>query len=258
MLLHYTDDGPGRVVVLLHGFPLDHTIWDAQRGTLGSIYRLICPDLRGHGRTAAPEGVYTIDAMADDVIELLDALKIAEKVVLGGLSMGGYVALSIAARYPERLRGLLLIDTRAGGDTPEAARAREELAAQVEASASAEPVVSSMLPKLFAASTRQDRPELVALVGDQMGRTVPRGIAGALRGMAVRPDRTAGLAKIAIPTLVMVGAEDTITPPEQARAMSEAIPNSQLVVIPRAGHLAPLENPAAANEALLTFLDALP
>jgi pimeloyl-ACP methyl ester carboxylesterase len=258
MQLYYSDDGPGRVVVLLHGFPHDHTIWDFQRTTLGSIYRLICPDLRGHGRSPAPSGVATIDAMADDVIELLDALKIQEQVVVGGLSMGGYIALSIAARYPERLRALMLIDTRAGADSPEAAQGREELARQVETSENVEPIVTTMLPKMLGAATRLNRPELVAQVGDLMGRTAPSGIAGALRGMAGRPDRTADLARISIPTLVMVGAEDQITPPEQARAMAEAIPNSQFVLIPAAGHLAPLENPAAANEAFLKFLDALP
>lgn len=258
MLLNYSDDGPGRVVVLLHGFPHDLTIWDAQRTTLGSVYRLICPDLRGHGKTPAPEGVYTIDTMADDVIELLDALKINEQVVLGGLSMGGYVALSIAARYPERIRGLMLIDTRAGADSPEAARGREELARQVEASQDAGPVVTTMLPKMLGEATRLHRPELVARVGDQMEQTAPRAIAGALRGMAGRTDRTAGLGRISVPTLVMVGAEDAITPPAQARAMAEAIPGAQLVVIPAAGHLAPLENPAAANEAMLNFLDSLP
>src|SRR3954471_9509993 len=122
MLLNYSDDGPGPVVVLLHGFPLDHTMWESQIQTLGSIYRVIAPDLRGHGRSAAPDGIYPIDDMADDVVEMLDALRISEPVVVGGLSMGGYVALSLAARYPKRLRGLMLMNTRAGADSPEAAR----------------------------------------------------------------------------------------------------------------------------------------
>src|SRR3954468_10571235 len=131
MLLNYTDDGPGPVVVLIHGFPLDLSMWDSQRTTIGSMYRVIAPDLRGHGRSAAPEGIYPIDDMADDVVEMLDALRIGEPVVVGGLSMGGYVALSLAARYPKRLRGLMLINTRAVADSPEAARVREDLAQQV-------------------------------------------------------------------------------------------------------------------------------
>src|SRR3954469_20533215 len=116
MLLNYADDGPGPVVVLIHGFPMDLSMWEAQRGTLGSMYRVIAPDLRGHGRSAAPEGIYPIDEMADDVVEMLDALRITEPVVVGGLSMGGYVALSMAVRYPKRLRGLMLFNTRAGAD----------------------------------------------------------------------------------------------------------------------------------------------
>ncbi len=122
MLLNYTDDGPGPVVVLLHGFPMDHTIWNPQRASIGSTYRLIAPDLRGHGASAAPEGIYSMEDMAGDVHELLDALGIREPIVLGGLSMGGYVAQAFAAQYPDRLRGLVLINTRAGADSEEAAQ----------------------------------------------------------------------------------------------------------------------------------------
>src|SRR4051812_16873266 len=132
MLLAYDDDGPGPVVVLLHGFPLNRKIWSAQEASVGSIYRVIAPDLRGHGQSAAPAGVYTMDDMAGDVLELLDALQVDGPVVLGGLSMGGYVALSLLALAPERVRALMLIDTRASADTPEAARNREELARVVE------------------------------------------------------------------------------------------------------------------------------
>ncbi len=142
MLLAYDDVGPGPVVVLLHGFPLDRSIWSHQRSSLGSIYRLILPDLRGHGTSAAPDGVYTVDEMADDVLELLDALQITEPVVIGGLSMGGYLALSIADRHPERLKALMLLNTRSSADTPEGVRVRTELAQQVEASGDTKEVVA--------------------------------------------------------------------------------------------------------------------
>src|SRR5882724_9647259 len=128
MILSCSDDGPGPVVVLLHGFPLSRAMWIEQIPDLGAVYRLIAPDLRGHGDSPAPEGVYTMDEMADDVIELLDTLHLDEPVVLGGLSMGGYVALSMVARYPQRIRALMLMDTRAEADTPEAAQKREESA----------------------------------------------------------------------------------------------------------------------------------
>ncbi len=171
MLLNYTDDGPGPVVVLLHGFPMDHTIWNPQRASIGSTYRLIAPDLRGHGASAAPEGIYSMEDMAGDVHELLDALGIREPIVLGGLSMGGYVAQAFAAQYPDRLRGLVLINTRAGADSEEAARNREETAAKVEASEDVEPVVESMIPKLLSPSTLQHKPKLVDHVRSMMSRT---------------------------------------------------------------------------------------
>jgi pimeloyl-ACP methyl ester carboxylesterase len=258
MLLAYDDDGPGPVVVLLHGFPLNRKIWSAQEASVGSMYRVIAPDLRGHGESAAPAGVYTMDDMAGDVLKLLDALQVDEPVVLGGLSMGGYVALSLLALAPERVRALMLIDTRASADTPEAARNREELARVVETSRSTKHVVDAMLPRLFSDETRSRRAHLIGPVREGMERISPRAVAGALRGMAQRPDRTADLPSIAVPTLVMVGAHDVITPPEESRKMAAAIPNAQLAIIPEAGHLAPLENAAAANAVILTFLSLLP
>jgi pimeloyl-ACP methyl ester carboxylesterase len=257
MLLNYTDDGPGPVVVLLHGFPLDHSLWDAQRGSLGSVYRLICPDLRGFGKTAAPEGVYTMDAMADDVVEMLDALGLTEPVVLGGLSMGGYVALSVAARYPGRLRGLMLLSTRATADTEDAAEARRALARDVEQSGSAARVVESMLPRLFSPLTFERRPQVVEQTRAVMDRTVPRAIVGALRGMAVRPDRTADLPRLDVPTLVVAGEQDAIIPVAEARAMADAIPRATLVTIPESGHLAPMEAPAATDDAIGAFLASI-
>ena len=257
MLLNYADDGPGPVVVLLHGFPLDLSMWDAQRETIGSMYRVIAPDLRGHGRSAAPDGIYPIDDMADDVVELLDALRITEPIVLGGLSMGGYVALSLAARYPKRLRGLMLMDTRASADSAEAAQVREDLAREVDATGDVSPVVASMLPKLFGVSTRANRPDVIDEMRQVMAKTPARAVSGTLRGLAARPDRTADLARMSLPTLVLTGAEDALIPLEETRAMASAMPNAELVVIPDAGHLAPLENPAASNAAILRFLGSL-
>lgn len=258
MLLAYGDEGPGPVVVLLHGFPLNRRMWESQSTTLGSLYRIITPDLRGHGESATPLGPYPIDTMADDVIETLDALGITEPVVLGGLSMGGYVTLSLALRYPDRWRALMLVDTRAGADAPEAAHLREEMARKVEEAEDAEPVTSSMLGRLFSLATRNRRSEVIEEVYEQMQVITPRAVAAALRGMAARPDRTADLSRIALPTLVLVGSDDQITPPAEARRMAEALPAAQLVVIPDAGHMAPVENPAAVNHAMLEFLGSLP
>jgi pimeloyl-ACP methyl ester carboxylesterase len=257
MDLAYADEGPGPVVMLLHGFPLSRAMWVDQLSGIGSIYRVIAPDLRGHGESPVPEGVYTMDAMADDVVELLETLEISGPVVVGGLSMGGYVALSLAARYPTRVRALMLMDTKAAPDTPEAAQAREAMAQAVIAADSAAPVVDAMLPRLFAKMTREQHPERVEPMKDVMRQTSPRGIAGALRGMAARPDRRADLPKIVVPALVLVGDEDVITPVAESKSMAEALPNARLEVISHAGHLAPYENPSDANAAILRFLKTL-
>jgi pimeloyl-ACP methyl ester carboxylesterase len=258
MLLTYDDEGPGPVVVLLHGFPLDRTIWSAQMTSIGSIYRVIAPDLRGFGRTAAPETGYTMETMAGDVVELLDALQIKEPIALGGLSMGGYIALALIARYPERVRALMLMDTRASTDTPEAAQNREILAKQVETSGDTKPVVDAMLPKFFSEMTRSNRSELIPPVQVSMARASSRAVAGALRGMAARRDWTSELSRITVPTLVLGGAHDVITPPDEMRKLAGALPHARYVVIPEAGHLAPLENSGVANEAILAFLNGLP
>jgi pimeloyl-ACP methyl ester carboxylesterase len=257
MLLAFDDVGPGPVVVLLHGFPLDRTMWSHQRSSVGATYRVILPDLRGHGTSAAPDEGYEVDTMADDVLELLDALQIDGPVVLGGLSMGGYVTLSIAARYPERLSALMLLDTRASADSAEVAQSRRQRAAQIEATGNTNAVVDAMLPNLFARQTFERQPGVVAATRARMAMTPARAVAGTLRGLASRPDRTAELGRIVVPTLVLTGAEDAIVPIEETRAMAEAIPKARLVVIPDAGHLAPLENHQAVDSAILGFLESL-
>ncbi len=257
MLLAFDDVGPGPVVVLIHGFPLDRTMWDAQTTEVGSIYRIIAPDLRGAGTTAAPDGVYTVDLLADDVIETLDALELDDPVVLGGLSMGGYVALSIALRYPGRIRGLMLMNTRASADPPSTAQAREDLARQLEATGKPDAVVDSMFPKLFAPISHARIPERIAQLKERALRADPRGLANTLRGLAIRPDRTGDLARIAVPTLVLAGAEDQLIPGADSKTLADGIPGARLVTVPDAGHLAPLENKTAANAAILDFLRGL-
>ncbi len=257
MQLTFDDVGPGPVVVLIHGFPLDRSMWFHQRSSIGSMYRVILPDLRGHGTSAAPDGIYTVDEMADDVLELLDALQITDPVVVGGLSMGGYVALSIAARHPERLKALMLMNTRASADTPEAARVREELARQIETSGNTKAVVAVMLPKLFARATFEHHPEVVARMHDRMARTPARAVAGTLRGLAIRPDRTPDLPGIGVPTLILAGVDDALISVEESESMARLIPGAKLVIIPEAGHMAPLENHQVTDAAILEFLQSL-
>src|SRR5262249_54082778 len=157
-------------------------MWVEQIPDIGAIYRVIAPDLRGHGASPAPEGVYTMDEMADDVIDTLDSLHISEPIVLGGLSMGGYVALSLVIRYPQRVRALMLMDPQPGADSVEAAATREATAKAVLEAGSAAPIVDPMIGRLFSASFRQTRPERITPIRRVMEQTPARGIAGALRG----------------------------------------------------------------------------
>src|SRR4030042_803925 len=203
VVLCFADQGSGAPVVLVHGFPLDHTMWDAQNDALAVKYHVIAPDLRGFGRSSVTEGLITMDRFADDLADLLDELHVSETITLCGLSMGGYVAFSFWKRHASRLRGLILCDTRSAGDTPEVAAGRLEMAQRVLREGPA-PLVDTMMPKLFAQATAQQHPDLVESLRRVMMGTDPRAIAAAARGMAQRPDVTDMLAEIDCPTLVIV------------------------------------------------------
>lgn len=255
MRLAYERHGEGDAVVLLHGFPLDRSMWLDVATRLSTEYSVILPDLRGHGESPlGDEKVISVDAMADDVAELIDALKIETPVIIGGISMGGYVSLSLAIRRPELLKGLILVDSRAGGDSAEAAERRERLAQIVESEDSSESVVAAMLPSLFCEQTHKDRPETVARIRDVMAKTNPKSIAATLRGLASRPDRTAALPNVAIPTLAVVGGADVLTPPADSLLLAKTIPNCRYAKLEHAGHLSPLENPDDFYRVLHDFL----
>jgi len=254
--LAYVDAGAGRPVVLVHGFPLDHSMWKAQIGALSESYRVIAPDLRGFGRSGVSEGTVTMQQFADDLAALLDALQVDEPVVLCGLSMGGYVAWQFWRRHGWRLGGLILCDTRAVSDTPQAAAARREMAQRVLREGPA-PLVAQMMPKLFAPSTAKDQPEVVESLRRVMLKTDPRGIAAAARGMAERPEMVSKLHQIDCPVLVIVGELDVISTVEEMRAIAGAIPRARLVEIAGCGHMAPLERAAEVSAALREFLGGL-
>jgi len=254
--LAYVDAGAGRPVVLVHGFPLDHSMWNAQIDALSEDYRVIAPDLRGFGRSGVSEGTVTMQQFADDLAGLLCALQVDEPVVLCGLSMGGYVAWQFWRQHGWRLRGLILCDTRAVSDTPEAAAARREMAQRVLREGPA-PLVAQMMPRLFAPSTAQDQPELVESLRGVMLKTDPRGIAAAARGMAERPEMVSQLNQIECPALVIVGELDAISTAEEMRAIARAIPHARLVEIAGCGHMSPLERPAEVSAAMREFLGGL-
>jgi pimeloyl-ACP methyl ester carboxylesterase len=255
--LAYEVSGTGAPVVLLHGFPFNRTLWREQVEALHERYTVITVDLRGHGETPATDGdaPATMEAMAEDVAALLDELRI-ERVVLGGLSMGGYVTLAFCRLFPERVRALLLADTRPQADTDEARLKREETATRALREGM-RTIADAMLPKLLAPATHAERPEIVARVSDMILHTDPQGAAAALRGMAVRRDHTEMLREIKCPTLIIVGSLDAITPPTDAELMQREIRGSRLEVIAGAGHVSNVERPAEFNHALKKFLDEL-
>ncbi len=241
----------GPPVLLVHGFPLDRGMWRGQLDGLSAIARVVAIDLPGFGDTPpANDGraPFTMDAAADAVIAVADALGFA-RFVLGGLSMGGYVAFAILRRHAHRLLGLALCDTRAEADTPDTQRGR---LADAERALAEGPgfLVEPSLERLLAAETFTLHPEIVKTVEVMMRRSTAAGVAGMLRGMAERPDARGLLRGIAVPTIVIAGAADVITPPDGAQKLAAAIPGAEFAVIPAAGHVAPLEAPDATNAAL--------
>lgn len=251
----YDNAGAGKAVILLHGHPLNRSMWSEQTDALQANYRVVCPDLRGYGETAPVSDVSTMSEMARDVADLLDFLKL-ETVILGGLSMGGYAALEFYNLFRRRVSALVLADTKAASDTEEARRKRFETAEKIEKEG-IEQLAEEMLPKILSPATRSGKPEIVERVRKMMLTTNPKGAAAALRGMAERSDHTKLLAEINVPTLVIVGESDELTPPEEAEKMSRPIKDSRLVKITNAGHLSPLENPAEFNRALFDFLSEI-
>jgi 3-oxoadipate enol-lactonase len=249
--LRYTDAGQGLPLVFLHGFPLSRGVWQKQIEGLRWSYRVIAPDLRGLGDSETQPGPTTMAQCARDLRALLQQL-MTGPVVLIGHSMGGYVALAFARQFPELLRGLVLVSTKAGQDTAEAAAGRRVMAEKVKAEG-VQVVVEAMAPKMLAAGN-QDA-QMVAQVLGFMAPSRPAGVIGALLGMAERPDATALLAQIAVPTLVITGADDTLIPPAESETLAQAIRGAQLKVIPHAGHLVAFEQPDEFNHVLKDWLN---
>lgn len=248
----YTDTGVGRPIVLIHGYPFNRTLWNEQVAALSTSYRVVVPDLRGFGESESSPGPATMNRLAQDVAQLMDHLEIS-RAVIGGLSMGGYVALAFYKQFPSRVRALVLADTRAQADTEEAKQTRAQQAEKALSEGMAG-IADAMLPKLLTPETVSKRPEIVKRVRDMMLKTKPDGAAGALLGMAERDDQTELLSRITTKTLILVGAEDAITPPADSEKMHDAIAGSRLVVLENAGHVSNLERTREFNEALMDFL----
>ena len=237
-------------VLFIHGFPFDHSMWRHQLEAL-SQWHCIAPDLRGAGMSEAPADPddYSMAAYARDLIALLDKQSI-HRVVLCGLSMGGYIAFELLRQIPKRVRAVILCNTKSSADTPEAKRGRDALAAKAR-DHGARAVAEELAPKLVG------RPEVVREVTALIERQPVAGIVGALRALRERPDSTPLLGEIRVPVLVIAGEDDQITPAAGMEEMARAIPGARFALIRDAGHLTPLEQPAAVNAELKSFLAKL-
>jgi 3-oxoadipate enol-lactonase len=252
--LSYDDAGSGLPVVFLHGFPLDRSMWAPQVGALVGQARCITPDMRGLGASsgAAP---YSMDQYADDVAALMDTLAL-DDAVLVGLSMGGYIAFAFWRRHRARVRALVLADTRAGADSEEGREKRRRLIEVARARGSAT-VAEMQLASMVGTTTRERRPTVADTVRAMMAAAPVDGIVGALEAMMARPDSTPTLATIEVPTLIVVGDEDGLTPPSEAHSMHEQIRGSRLEVLPRTGHVSNLEQPSAFNHVVSEFVEGV-
>lgn len=251
----YDEYGNGMPLVLLHGHPFNRSMWQDQQEMLSPICRVITPDLRGYGETMVVPGKTTMAEFAADLAALLDALEI-ERIILGGLSMGGQIVFEFYRQFPERVHALLLADTQPQVDTEEARAARYVTAERICAEGM-RGLAEELLPKLLSRETMAARPEVVSKVRQMMVRTKPEGAAAALRGRAERRDYTPLLSEIVVPTLIVVGSEDEFTPIRDAELMHRGIAGSQLAIIEGVGHMPNMESPDEFNAVFEQFLRSI-
>jgi len=248
----YDDRGRGLPLLFIHGYPLNRTLWEPQIDDLSYTTRVLTVDLRGHGESDPMPGPYPMDMLADDCISLLDALGITTPIVICGLSMGGYVTFAFYRRYAARVAGLILTATRAGADSSES-KANRDKSAVLAQEKGADVIAEAMLPRLLSPKTLTARLDLVDRVRKIMRGISVEGIVGDLTGMRDRLDSTPLLTQINIPTLIIYGADDQIIPLSEVEFIHQAIINSELKIIPDAGHLPNLEQPELFNQVVKEF-----
>ena len=255
MTLAYGEVGSGPALVLLHAFPLDHSLYREVSEPIAALgWRVITPDLRGFG--ASPGVATTMEDLAADVAALLDALS-EESVVIGGCSLGGYVALAFAAQYPHRVAGLVCIDTKATADGDEARANRERIAKQVRGSGSTAALAATMPASLLGHTTQATRPDLVEWAKDTILAAAPEAVAATQLAMAARPDRQEMLGGLHVPVLAIRGDEDVVSTAADHETIADAAHDAVSVTVPGSGHLLPIEAPEAFVEQLGAFLRRL-
>jgi pimeloyl-ACP methyl ester carboxylesterase len=253
LTVHFEESGAGIPILLIHGFPFYGRLWSGQLESLSGIARVLVPDLPGFGDSPASLGAPSVDQYAEDCLAVLDALNIMEPVVIGGLSMGGYIALAAARLFPLRVRGLILCSTRSGADSTEAKAGRDKTIAQVKESGTSV-VTDGMYPKLLSPETYQAKPAVAAELKEIMKGATVEGVLAALTAMRDRPDSTSLLPNLHMPTLIIHGKDDQVIPPTEAEAMAKAIPHNDLHIMDQAGHLPNLEQPEEFDRVVKKFL----
>jgi pimeloyl-ACP methyl ester carboxylesterase len=239
-------------IIFTHGFPFSSKMWQHQVAALSQSYYCVTYDVRGLGQSAPGDGQYTLEGLVDDLLSVADELKLDRPIAVG-LSMGGYIALRAAEKRPESFRGLVLCDTKSAADDDAGKLARAQAIKSINRDGMSS-YASYIVSRCFSSDAPDKSPRLFQEALDEVRQQNPLGVKGCLLAMAGRTDTTAFLAQIAIPTLLIVGENDLLTPPALMRSMQNKINGSELSVIPEAGHMAPVENPAAVNRALESFI----
>ncbi len=257
IMVGYSEQGApdAPAVIFIHGFPFNRSMWREQMDALAEEWRVVAYDVRGHGESGGGEKSFSIKLFAQDLIALMDTLEI-ERAVLCGLSMGGYIALNAILTHPDRFKALVLSDTQCGADTPEAKKKRLNAIESIEKNG-IEAFTDAGLPNFFAPESLESRQNTVEHVRSMMSATPETTLVKTLRAFYEREESCSKLQEIRVPTLILVGEEDKITPPEAAKLMHQKIEGSQLEIIAHAGHLSNIERPAEFNDALATFLGSL-
>ena len=255
LTVSYTDQGPddAPIIIFIHGFPLNKSMWDIQVETLKKNYRVITYDIRGHGNSHPGIDEFFIELFVNDLLRFIKKLGI-EKSILCGLSLGGYIALNAVLKYPDRFDGLILNDTQCIADTPEIKENRCNAIIRIKEKG-VEQYADEIIKNLFAQETFTKNKNVIDAVKEMIISTPKQSLCNTLHALAERKETCTQLHEINIPVLIMVGKEDKITPIAAARQMHELILNSKLEIIQQAGHLSNLEDPAAFNTHLVKFLE---
>ncbi|HTP12398.1 MAG TPA: alpha/beta fold hydrolase [Bacteroidota bacterium] len=256
--MNYVERGaPGATpIIFIHGFPFSHDMWEPQMRALPNQFRAIAYDLRGHGQSDVGDGQYNIEFFVDDLVGLMDHL-VVERATVCGLSIGGYIALRALERHPDRFHGLVLCDTKSSPDSDEGRIKRAASLRSVKMNG-VSPFADEFVKTVFAPATFSAHPEIVEAIRSVIKGTSPLAVGGTLLALAARTDTTASLANIRVPTLILCGEQDLLTPPKESESMHAKIAGSTYRLIPSAAHLSNLENPAVFNDALIAFLKSLP